>query len=51
VIQDVVVLLKQYRITDITIGEGTVTMNPKDIETPAHAFKILRYETLNKNTV
>ena len=48
VIEDMVVLLKDRGIADITIGEGMVTMNPKDFETPAHAFKTLGYETLQK---
>ncbi len=48
VIEDMVVLLKDHGIADITIGEGMVTMNPKDFETPAHAFKTLGYETLQK---
>lgn len=47
VIEDMVVLLKEYGIEDITIGEGTVT-GQKDRETPAHAFKSLGYETLSK---
>jgi len=48
VIEDIVVLLKERGIDDITIGEGVVVMDPKDTETPAHAFKTLGYETLNK---
>ncbi|CAD7845171.1 MAG: Iron-sulfur cluster-binding protein [Olavius algarvensis Delta 4 endosymbiont] len=46
VIEDMVVLLKEYGIDDITIGEGTVTMQPKDVETPAHAFQTLGYHDL-----
>ncbi|MBU2546774.1 MAG: DUF362 domain-containing protein [Proteobacteria bacterium] len=47
VIEDVVVLLKERGIDDITIGEGIVT-KAKDTETPAHAFESLGYNTLNK---
>ncbi len=47
VVEDIVVLLKEHGIDDITIGEGIVG-DPKDRETPAHAFKTLGYETLNK---
>lgn len=48
VIEDMVVLLKEHGIDDITIGEGVVVGDPKDKETPVHAFKTLGYETLNK---
>ena len=48
VVEDMVVLLKERGIDDITIGEGTVTMNPKDTETPAHAFETLGYRELEK---
>jgi uncharacterized protein (DUF362 family) len=48
VVEDLVVLLKERGIDDITIGEGTVTMNPKDTETPAHAFETLGYRQLTK---
>jgi uncharacterized protein (DUF362 family) len=47
VIEDVVHLLKEYGIEDITIGEGIVA-DPKDTETPAHAFESLGYENLSK---
>jgi len=43
-----VVLLKERGIDNITIGEGTVTMNPKDRETAAHAFESLGYNVLKK---
>lgn len=46
-IEDMVVLLKERGIDDITIGEGIVC-DPKDKETPVHAFKTLGYETLKK---
>ncbi len=47
VIEDMVVILKEHGINDITIGEGTVT-GAKDKETPAHAFRTLGYETLKQ---
>jgi len=48
VVEDIIILLKEHGIDDITIAEGTVTMNPKDYETPAHAFEMLGYGTLKK---
>lgn len=45
VIEDIVVLLKEHGVTDITIGEGIVS-DPEDKDTPAHAFKTLGYEKL-----
>lgn len=47
VIEDMVVLLKEYGIDDITIGEGIV-VDRKDTETPAHAFNTLGYENLHR---
>lgn len=46
VINDMVCLLKERGIDDITIGEGTVVYDPKDFETAAHAFETLGYGTL-----
>ncbi|RLC31970.1 MAG: DUF362 domain-containing protein [Deltaproteobacteria bacterium] len=48
VVEDMVVLLKERGIDDITIGEGMVTMNPRDRKTPASAFKSLGYGILKK---
>ncbi len=48
VVEDMVVLLKERGVDDITIGEGTVTMDPKDRETPAHAFETLGYHLLKE---
>ncbi|MCX7816360.1 MAG: DUF362 domain-containing protein [Syntrophales bacterium] len=48
VIEDVVIILKEMGVQDITIGEGTITYDPKDRETPAHAFETLGYGTLKK---
>ncbi len=47
VIEDTVILLKEYGIEDITIGEGIVT-SPDDTETPDHAFKSLGYQVLKE---
>ncbi len=46
VINDMVCLLKERGIDDITIGEGTVVYDSKDFETAAHAFETLGYGTL-----
>ncbi|MFX0164937.1 MAG: DUF362 domain-containing protein [Promethearchaeota archaeon] len=43
IVEDTIILLKELGIKDITIGEGTVTMNPKDIQTTQHAFEYLGY--------
>jgi uncharacterized protein (DUF362 family) len=48
VVEDIIILLKEWGIEDITIGEGTVTMNPKDTVTPAHAFEALGYGVLKR---
>lgn len=48
VVEDMVRLLKDRGIDDITIGEGTVVYNPKDLETPAHAFETLGYNLLKQ---
>jgi uncharacterized protein (DUF362 family) len=48
VVEDMVVLLKERGIDHISIGEGTVIAKAKDLETPAHAFKTLGYEVLEK---
>ncbi len=48
VVEDMVVLLKERGVDDITIAEGTVTMDPKDRETPAHAFETLGYNRLQE---
>ncbi|PKN24147.1 MAG: hypothetical protein CVU64_22775, partial [Deltaproteobacteria bacterium HGW-Deltaproteobacteria-21] len=37
VIEDMIVLLKERGIDDIVIGEGIVTWDSKDKETPLHA--------------
>jgi len=48
VVEDMVILLKERGIDDITLGEGIITRNPKDRETTAHAFETLGYGVLNK---
>jgi len=48
VMEDAVTLLKERGIDDITIAEGMVLANPKDTETPAHAFEYLGYNKLKK---
>jgi uncharacterized protein (DUF362 family) len=48
VVEDMVILLKESGVDDITIGEGMVTQNPKDGETQAHAFETLGYNTLKR---
>ncbi len=48
VVEDMVALLKERGIDDITIGEGTVIASPKDFETPAHAFETLGYNVLKE---
>jgi uncharacterized protein (DUF362 family)/Ni,Fe-hydrogenase III small subunit len=48
VVEDMVVLLKERGIHDITVGEGSVLLKPKDMETPAHAFRTLGYDALQR---
>ncbi|MEJ2101663.1 MAG: DUF362 domain-containing protein [Desulfobacterales bacterium] len=48
IIEDMIILLKERGIDDITIGEGMVTFNPKDTQTPAHAFDTLGYGVLKQ---
>ena len=48
VVEDMVILLKERGIDEITILEGTVTYDPKDRETAAHAFESLGYNILKK---
>ena len=48
VVEDIIVMLKERGIDDITIGEGTVTMNPKDTATLAHAYHTLGYDMLRQ---
>ncbi len=48
VVEDTVRLLKEQGVDDITIGEGTVVMNPKDRETQVYAYRGLGYDSLKK---
>ncbi|MGD8292827.1 MAG: DUF362 domain-containing protein [Desulfobacterales bacterium] len=48
VVEDMVILLKERGIDDITIGEGTVLRDPKDMECQIHAFETLGYGELKK---
>jgi uncharacterized protein (DUF362 family) len=48
VVEDMIVLLKERGIDEITIIEGITTYDPKDRETPAHAFETLGYDVLRK---
>ena len=48
VVEDMIILLKERGIDDITIGEGTVLMDIKDTQTSAHAFQTLGYEILKQ---
>ncbi len=47
VMEDMVTLLKEHGVEDITIGEGIVA-DPDDTETPAHAFESLGYKKLKE---
>ena len=48
VVEDMVILLKERGIDRITISDGTVLRNPKDMETQKHAFENLGYGDLKK---
>lgn len=48
IIEDMVVLLKEHGIDNITIAEGMVTSKPNDVKTPKHAFENLGYGHLEK---
>lgn len=48
IVEDMVKLLKESGVDHITIGEGMSIYDPKDNETPAHAFESLGYNLLGK---
>lgn len=48
VVEDMVVLLKDKGVGKITIGEGMVLWDSRDLETPADAFERLGYNMLGK---
>jgi uncharacterized protein (DUF362 family) len=47
VLEDMVALLKERGVENITIGEGMV-VKPRDRKTPAHAFETLGYNLLKR---
>jgi len=48
VVEDMVVVLKEHGVRDISIGDGTVLRDPKDMQTQRHAFETLGYGKLEK---
>jgi uncharacterized protein (DUF362 family) len=48
VVEDIIILLKERGIDDITIGEGSVSMYRKGSKTAAHAFEKLGYGVLKQ---
>ena len=48
IIEDMVVLLKERGAGDITIAEGSVVADPRDMETARHAYETLGYGVLKK---
>jgi uncharacterized protein (DUF362 family) len=48
VMEDIVLLLKERDVEDITIGEGVITEDPRDKETAKDAFEKLGYNKLAK---
>ena len=48
IVEDMVAMLKERGIDHISIGEGTVLRDPKDMETQLHAFDNLGYGQLAK---
>jgi uncharacterized protein (DUF362 family) len=48
IVEDIIVLLKERGIDRITIGEGTVTLDPRDRATAEHAFETLGYGVLKR---
>jgi uncharacterized protein (DUF362 family) len=49
VVEDMVVLLKERGINEITIAEGITTYDPKDKEAPTDAFESLGYNALRRH--
>ena len=48
VIEDIIKLLMERDVKDITLGEGIITYDPKDKVTTAHAWETLGYNTLSQ---
>ncbi len=46
VLEDIIIILKEHGVGDITIGEGIVLIKPKDVETPDDAYQKLGYHAL-----
>jgi uncharacterized protein (DUF362 family) len=49
VVADMVRLLKDHGVDDITIAEGSVVADPRDKETQFHAYQSLGYDVLAKH--
>ncbi len=48
VVEDMVFILKERGISKICIGEGLVVLDPKDRDTPSHAFETLGYNRMKR---
>ena len=48
IMEDIIILLKERGIDDITIGEGSVSMYRKGSKTAAHAFETMGYGVLKQ---
>jgi uncharacterized protein (DUF362 family) len=48
VVEDIIRLLKERGVDDISIGDGIITDDPKDKETPKDAFEKLGYNLLKE---
>ena len=48
VVEDMVILLKERGVGEVTVVEGITTYDPKDTEIPAHAFESLGYNVLKR---
>jgi uncharacterized protein (DUF362 family) len=48
VVEDIIILLKERGIDDITIGEGSVSIFRQGAETAAHAFETLGYGVMKQ---
>lgn len=48
VVEDIIAVLKDYGVNDITIGEGTVVFDPKDKTMQYRAFEGLGYKVLKE---
>jgi len=48
VMEDIIILLKEKGVEDISIGDGIISDDPKDKETPKDAFEKLGYNILKE---